>query len=258
MNKLIPIRRFIVIASLVFILSLSLTLNVVMISDFNVYHKVQSTLRSFGLFRNPDLSNPNYDDFLMLISNDSRYNVHPVCEYNSSYNKDKINIILRHDLDYNNGFKMAEMELQYGIKSTYYLRLHSSHYDARDVLQFYKDLENMNYEIGYHYEIVDIFLFDNETAKKVFELELEYLRKHFKIRSVSSHGGKYNYQFEWWADLSQYNVISAYEIPFSKYLSDNSLEFKDRGLEYFSSELKISNPGDTIEILIHPSRWDYS
>jgi len=147
------------------------------------------------------------------------------------------------------------LEQEYGIRSTYYLRLHSNEYAIKDVIPFYQELEAKGYEIGYHYEVVDLFLFNNDTAKKVFELELEYLRKYFNVRSAAPHGGLYNYQFEQWTDLSDYNLISAYKIPMSTYLSDCSQSFSEKRLRYFIEELEKLKTGDVVEILIHPCHW---
>ena len=230
-----------------------------LIQDQAAYSKARSTFKSLGLIReqeNPPL--PEYEEFLKFISNDS-FNVYPICEYQTSYRKDKINIVLRHDLDYDKGYEMAKLEQEYGIRSTYYLRLHSDRYAVSEVIPFYQELESKGYEIGYHYEIVDLFPFDNDTAKKVFELELEYLRRYFNVRSAAPHGllfGGCSYQFEQWTDLSDYNLISAYKIPMSIYLSDWSQPFWEKQIQYFIEELGKLKMGDTAEILIHPCHWE--
>lgn len=252
------LKTFIPYLLLGLISSLSLTYTIVLIQDQAAYSKARSTFRSLGLIgeqENPSL--PEYKEFLKFISSD-KFNVYPVCEYQTSYRKDKINIVLRHDVDYDKGYGMAELEQEYGIRSTYYLRLHSNGYAIRDVIPFYQELEAKGYEIGYHYEVVDLFPFNNETAKKVFELELEYLRKYFNVRSAAPHGapfGGYNYQFEQWTDLSDYNLISAYRIPMSIYLSDWSQSFWEKKHQYFIEELEKLKTGDVVEILIHPIYW---
>jgi len=255
------LRTFIGYLLLALISSLSFTCTVVLIQDQAAYSKARSTFKSLGLIReqeNPPL--PEYEEFLKFISND-RFTVYPVCEYQTSYRKDKINIVLRHDLDYDKGYEMAELEQEYGIRSTYYLRLHSDRYAISEVIPFYQELEAKGYEIGYHYEVVDLFPFNNDTAKKVFELELEYLRRYFNVRSASPHGppfGGYSYQFEQWTDLSDYNLISAYKIPISTYLSDWSQPFWEKELRYFIEELEKLKAGDVVEVLIHPCHWKSS
>lgn len=252
-------RQFVLLIILTSILSMSLTLNVVMLSSFEGYMNIRSNLISLGLGlvsqEFPSPSRPSYREFLDYITSDRKYNVYPVCEYNSSYRQDKVNIILRHDLDFDNGCRMAELEVEYGIRSTYYLRLHSNEYDIRDLIPFYQRLEREGYEIGYRYEVVDLFLFSNETAGKVFEMELGYLRSYFNVRSVASHGGRYNYQFRSWTNLDRYDVISAYEIPLTIHLADCSRQFAEKKLEYLVEELENLQPGDVAEVLIHPCHW---
>jgi hypothetical protein len=212
---------------------------------------------------------PRYADFLEIISDD-RFNVYPVIEYDSSYREDKVNIILRHDADNDNGYGIAKLDYDAGIRSTFYLRLHAGEYQLEDVVRFYQRLESVAYEIGYHYEVMDLCdtVTYNSCVRNLFTLELAKLRKYFNIRSVAPHGGSWNYLLDRspvWPTLSQrYNLISAYQIPFRRkvnysYLSDCSRAFSERKLEYFRTELEKLEPGDAVQILVHPHppRWEY-
>jgi len=210
---------------------------------------------------------PNYEDFLKIIS-DNRFNVYPIAEYNTSYLADRINVLLRHDADFDVGYGMAELDQKYSVRSTFYVRLHAKEYNLSKVIPFYKDLESKGFEIGYHYEVVDLAMVgstpNNEIARKLFKHELEYLREFFNIRSVAAHGGAHNHKFREWNDLRDYGVISAYEIPFRKenitYLSDGCDQFKAERLNYFRAALNKLRSGDVVQILIHPHppRWNYA
>jgi hypothetical protein len=215
-----------------------------------------------------------YEDFLKILS-DERYNVSPVVEYESSYRSDKVNVLLRHDMDNDNGYGMLELDYNHGFRSTSYLRLHAEmFYTIEEVTKFYQLLEKSWFEVGYHYEVVDLTMKRSEidwvAAEALFEQELNLLRMSFNARSVTPHGGtadrpSRNSEFE--ADpsrLAKYGVFSALKIPFSKpidflYLSDTSHHFVTDGLDYFKDGLGRVKPGGVVEILVHPlvGRWNY-
>ena len=216
----------------------------------------------------------DYEDFLRLLS-DERYNVCPIVEYDSSYRPDKVNVLLRHDMDYDNGYGMLELDYNHGIRSTSYLRLHAvGSYMIEEVTKFYQLLEKYGFEVGYHYEVVDLTLKGSEidwnAAEKLFGEELGFLRQFFNVKSVCPHGGfanqpSRNYEFEQdESRLIEFGVFSAYKIPFSRetnfhYSSDTSADFASTGLDYFRKELGQAKAGDVVEVLVHPQpgRWNY-
>ena len=64
-------------------------------------------------------------------------------------------IILRHDIDVsvNSALTMAEIEVDYGVTSTFFCRLHSSYYNLRDAgTAGLMAKLSTNSEIGLHYE----------------------------------------------------------------------------------------------------------
>lgn len=216
----------------------------------------------------------DYEDFLKILT-DERYNVSPITEYESSFRPDKVNVLLRHDMDYDNGYGMLELDYNHGFRSTSYLRMHADvFYKIEEVTKFYQLIEKYGFEVGYHYEVVDLTMKGSEidwnAAEKLFPEELNFMRQSFNVRSVTPHGGfagqsSKNFEFEKdQSRLSKYRVFSAYHIPFSKpvnfsYLTDTSYQFVSDGLNYFREGLGKAKPGDVIEILVHPEigRWNY-
>ena len=97
---------------------------------------------------------PVYEDFLAILS-DEKYSVYPVSEYASSYRPDKINILLRHDADFDNGIGMVLLDLDHSIRSTTYLRVYADQYKIGEVRNFYQTLERLGFEVGLHQEDVD-------------------------------------------------------------------------------------------------------
>jgi hypothetical protein len=216
----------------------------------------------------------DYGDFLAILT-DERYNVSPIIEYDSSYRPDKVNVLLRHDMCYDNGYGMLELDYNHGFRSTSYLRLHADiYYKIGEVTKFFQTLEKYGFEVGYHYEVIDFTMKGSEVdfsaAEKLFADELSLLRQSFNIRSVTPHGGfsdapSENFEFE--ADgsrLQKHDVFSAYNVPFSRpvnfyYLTDTSTEFVTTGLDYFKEGLAKAKAGEVVETLLHPliGRWNY-
>jgi hypothetical protein len=224
---------------------------------------------------------PLYSDFLDLISDRERYEVHPVAEYDSAYVPDKINILLRHDVDYSNGFDMAKMDYDMGFRSTSYLRVFSSQipsappqYEIDQVAstwQWFARHDRM--EIGYHYDVMDETTMgfsrptDMDQARVMFGQDLEHLRKYFEIRTVSAHGGSYNYLYESGdytrtKNLEPYGVVSASYLPFTAFPSQNYFYLSDLEgqVDYLKGKLLDREAGDVVQVLIHPfaRRWSIS
>ncbi len=273
MSETVPRRRFVRYAAKgLSALALTLFLG----RDNSVYGvNLQNDERS-----NQQFGKPVYTDFLDIIS-DERYNVCPIVEYESSYRPDKVNVLLRHDCDEDNGFGMTALDFYYNIRSTCYLRTSlesQNYYSIESVIDFYKLLEEeYGFEMGYHYEDVDYCGHPHDPNGNVvisdcvigsFRKNLARLRKYLNIRTVTPHGGQWNYLLEQ-SPLGirlfeECKVFSAYQIPSSRQVfhlgdTDNVAGFKEKGVRYFKEELEKHKPGDIVEILIHPHprRWQY-
>lgn len=235
---------------------------------------------------------PRYVNFLDIIC-DKRYNVIPIEQFSTNLQPDRVNVLLRHDLDDDNGFGFIKEELSRGLKSTYYVMVNRSSvghllrcsYEFEEVASFYKAAEKDGFRFGYHFKDVDQVLGSKASrslkpnqvsteemglAIDSFRLNLRKLRKWIKIGSAAAHGGCCNWfldsaeewRKEWLTLCSEENIFSAYRIPFvktgAKYVSISDTnpnpEFVRRGVFYFKDQLERLAPGDTIQILIHPFR----
>ena len=110
-------------------------------------------------------------------------------------------IILRHDVDKlkNNSLRFAKIQNDMGIKGTYYFRVVPQSYDEKVI----KEIEELDHEIGYHYEDVDIanrqfkiqnskFRMNEEeiinAAWESFKSNLEKMRKVADVKTICMHG----------------------------------------------------------------------
>ena len=137
--------------------------------------------------------------------------------------KEKV-IMLRHDVDAKklNSLQFAKIQHEAGVKGTYYFRMVPQSYDE----QVIREIAGMGHEIGYHYEEMDLAgsKFKDHSSRfsvhssqireddlideaiKIFESNLEQLRKLYPVRTICMHGSprspydnkaiwkKYNYR----------------------------------------------------------------
>jgi hypothetical protein len=110
-----------------------------------------------------------------------------ICRVNSYFNEmdDKI-VYIRHDVDRfpNNALKMARIENEMGIKTTYYFRIIKSVF----VENIIKEIVSLGHEIGYHYEDLAICKGDKDEAIIHFQDNLEKMRLYYPITTICMHG----------------------------------------------------------------------
>ncbi len=95
-------------------------------------------------------------------------------------------VIIRHDVDRKpgNARRMARLENEMGISSTYYFRTRP-HVFKPEIIS---EIADAGHEIGYHYESLSDAKGDHQAALHYFEQSLEELRKIAPIRTIAMHG----------------------------------------------------------------------
>lgn len=93
---------------------------------------------------------------------------------------------IRHDVDLKpeNSLRVATIESELGIKTTYYFRMVSESYDESVIREIY----SLGHEIGYHYETLTTCNGDVDSAYNLFCQNLEALRRVVPIKSICMHG----------------------------------------------------------------------
>lgn len=192
-------------------------------------------------------------------------------------------IILRHDVDraVTRTLKMAKLENNFGIRSTYYFRHVEETFDPDAIIQ----MAEMGHEIGFHYEVIDKANGNLERAIEIFKQELADFREITEIQTACMHGNpfkpwsnrdlwkKYNFQ--------DFGIVGEpyFSIDYNKvlYLTDTGRTWADRRIRVKDTidktgvnvdvDLKlISSTNDVINLiqrekfpqiclLVHPNRW---
>ncbi len=189
-------------------------------------------------------------------------------------------VILRHDVDrlVKNALKMARLEQEMSIRSSYYFRYRKGVFNPEII----KEISGLGHEIGYHYEVLAKTRGDLEKGFALFKKELEQFGENvaINVKTICMHGSplsKWDSRKLW--EKYSYKDLGLrgepyFDVDFSRvaYITDtgrrwNSSKFslRDRVETPFTFDFK--NTDDIIDafkntrlpriimINIHPHRW---
>jgi len=177
-----------------------------------------------------------------------QYTTRTIYEYLTKYQtsqaakSDKPNlklIVLRHDVDRKivNALRMAELEHDLGIRSSYYFR-HPYTFEPEIIAQ----IQSLGHEVGYHYETLSEAKGDVARAMVLFEEGLSAFRDICDVNTICMHGNvlsRYDNR-----DLWRTNDMGTYGILGEASLSvQNAVYFTDTGRNWNSN----SNIRDTVK-----------
>ena len=163
-------------------------------------------------------------------------------------------VILRHDIERNpaNAIKMARIENNLGISSTFYFRTLPRVF-RKDVIEQIKDL---GHEVGYHYEVLSKANGDYEKAIELFEKELSEFRKICDVETICMHGSplsRYDNRDLWKRyDFRDFGIVG------EAYLSIKDVNyFSDTGRSWsWKNKMRDFMPGNNDKDLIGVNTTD--
>ena len=190
--------------------------------------------------------------------------------------------LIRHDIDRNpyNALRMAQLEYDMGITSSYYFRMKSHTFRPNLIAA----IESLGHEVGYHYESLSDTNGKQTLALADFEQNLKKLRKHVSVKTIAMHGRPFKPydNRELWRDQRNRNLLQKqYQILGELYLDIDYSDIAyitDTGRNWQSTKSNIrdrtnskifcdfttgkellkylSNPPHSKMIFqIHPERW---
>jgi len=171
----------------------------------------------------------------------------------------KPHVIWRHDVDMSihRALKLAEIEARLGIKSTYFLLLHSEFYNIfeKDVYEKIKKILKLGHKIGLHFEFSFYKIKNFKQLEKYLKFEKEILEKTFstKIDVFSFHNPELGY-----LDSLSNNSIEGMKNCYGKFFKNNYFYCSDsNGYWRFERLFDIlsEHEHDQLHILIHPEWW---
>jgi hypothetical protein len=162
--------------------------------------------------------------------------------------------MIRHDIDRwpSKALRMAKLENEMGIQSSYYFRT-KPHVCKPGII---RSIRRLGHEIGYHYETLSDVGGDVEAAVKRFQHYLGILRLNAPVKTISMHG----------RPLSRYNNLDLWRNPeirsglFAKFglLGEVYLDIDYEDIAYISDtgrnwKQSQSNKRDVVESSINVS-----
>ena len=164
-------------------------------------------------------------------------------------------VLLRHDLDLDiePAFRLAQLEKQQGVRSTFFVMTTSPTYNPasphnRDRL---RQMAADDFEIGLHFDPVIYGEADSEDLQEHAETEARYLSTitGAEVRSISLHNPSVHGQFPFFQDF-----INAYDpavFDEERYLADSRMLFSGKDPFAFALQAK-DRP---VQILLHPLHY---
>ena len=193
-----------------------------------------------------EFSYSHYENTLRDIKKTHRFS-----SYQDSSNDD---VILRHDVDYSleSAVRMAEIEKQLEVRSTYFILLHSEFYNTFSPSSIKKinQLLKAGHYLGLHYD-ASALLEINHDPSDIIKKEIEIMEKHFQteIKVISAHDPSIQQKIS--LKLPS-DILDAYAERFTvdrKYFSES--------VQYWREGCFCKNIYEykKLQILIHPIWW---
>jgi len=207
-----------------------------------------------------DFSYDHYKEIVQLAK--TNYEIMTLHEYDAS-KRERV-LILRHDIDANpqRAARMAELEHELDVKSTYFVRVHAETYNPFGFRAYpsIKKISQLGHEIGLHYENLDLSLITGEDPQSILKREIQALQTILgvRIRGIAAHrgfSGITNRNFWKNLDPSQFGLeYEAQELTKDcLFVSDSLTNWPRTGGECVCEVLPRGNP--RICLLIHPQFW---
>ena len=167
-------------------------------------------------------------------------------------------ILWRHDIDFSleQAVKLAKIESNHQIQSTYFIHLHSEFYNALDLgsLALIKEIVSYGHALGLHFDIAYYnlqslkqlnywLLFEKNILESLFEQEISVFSFH--------NTSEYSMSFEDEIYAGMINTYSHYFKNQVHYCSDSNGHWRYRKLLDVLSDPSITQ----LQVLTHPEWW---
>jgi hypothetical protein len=255
------------------------------------YAKIENTIRgkydSYAVFK-WDL----YTELLVKLSHE-KFIVLPLNEMRKTFDDSKVIVGLRHDVDFNpfKALEMAKIEKLYGIRASYYFLATAEYYGkisnsimvrSPGIGYLLKEIHNTGAEIGIHNDLLTVLILNNIDPFLFNSEELKFYKSlKIPIHGTAAHGSplakKTVPNYEVFSDFSKNDSVlyqdkkyplgrhsmkqygfkyEAYSINYGTYFSESGGKWNDpEGFAGILKKIESSQPGDRIQILVHPDWW---
>jgi len=203
-----------------------------------------------------DFTEKNYRSILRLAKKNYRFISF------EQYKEEGKNILWRHDIDFSvhRAYKLANIEAEEKVCSTYFIHLHNDYYNALEleITNLIKSITDMGHEIGLHFD-TSYYSLKSDNRKELeacLKLEKELLEAIFKkeIKVFSFHNPEGTEDWTKIGDEKIAQMINTYSEYFKnkyEYCSDSNGYWRHKRLK---DVLEIAEE-EKLQILTHPECW---
>ena len=195
-----------------------------------------------------DFTLESYTNFLRYLSK-----IYRVVRFCDIPQKDVPYLILRHDIDYSlpAALRMAKIEQNLGIRSTYFVLLSNKFYDVLEEknANILRKISNLGHEIGFHYYPPQ-YQSLGRNKNKILDIEIQLL-EHVtgkKVYSIARHGP---WDRDPFATTRKYINANHPSLRKDLFVHDSCRAWTPlQGLFTL-----LSNPPKRVQLLTHPENW---
>lgn len=175
-----------------------------------------------------------------------------------NYRDDEHFLLWRHDVDFSvhAARKLAYIEAEEGVSSTYFLMLHSDFYNLleKNVSNYVRDILSFGHTIGLHFDSDFYEIADTDTLEKRLKLEADFLSETFgvPIDAFSFHNPS-----AWALEQQEHiyagmvNTYAAYFQSNVGYCSDSNGYWRYRRL----IDVLEKAQDQRLQVVTHPAWW---
>ncbi len=202
-----------------------------------------------------DFTHENYRKLLKIAKQNDLF-----CDF-TNYSPKENFIIWRHDIDFSvhSAFKLAAIEREENVVSTYYIHLHNEFYNPleKEIADKLLSIKQMGHKLGLHFDTHFYDITNTNELRDSLSFEKNILEKTFdtEIHSFSFHNtNDFVLSFNEELYEGMINVYSRYfreEVP---YCSDSNGYWRYERLEDILVSAKYKN----LQVLTHPAWWQDS
>jgi len=202
-----------------------------------------------------DFTEDNYRKLLLTAKENYFF-----ATYNDSITTKK-HVIWRHDIDFSphRAYRLAQIEKDVGVKSTYCILLHCEFYNAleRTCTEIFKKIIDLGHDIGLHFDpsFYNLKYGENNTLDNFLHFERGILENvlHTQIHMFSFHNPEVG---DWlnFTDETAGGLINAYSSKFRQkygYCSDSNGYWRFRRL----GDVLTAHKEGKLHVLTHPEWW---
>lgn len=202
-----------------------------------------------------DFTEDNYRNILKIAK--SQYSFISFCDYKQTGK----NLLMRHDIDFSihRANKLAQIEAEEGILSTFFLFMHSPYYNLfeKEIVDLVAKIIHLGHDIGLHFDLSIYEATERKSRSFMENLSFEkgIIERFFgvQVRSFSFHNPT-EIHMELYCDEEYHGMINVYSSFFKnnyKYCSDSNGYWRYDRLE----DILFNETIEKLHILLHPEWW---